>query len=87
MAQSPWPGVSSQSLHHSVLPTWNQTGPRRAGPAASLVSGLPKGTGLFWHLPPLSWSPSCPTALHNGANSVLLPPPGTVGNEAGCQEE
>lgn len=53
-------------------------GPLPAPSAASVASWWPKENGLFWHLPPLSWSPSSPAALHSGANSVLLPPPGTL---------
>lgn len=66
---------------------WEPRRTSQAGSAPSQVSGLPEETGLFWHLPPLSWSPSSPAALHSGTNSVLLHPPGTLGSGAGGGQE
>lgn len=85
-AEVPEPRVShSPCVHGSVALPGNHAG--QAGhsqlPAPSVASEWPEEAGLFWHLPPLSWSPSSPAALHSGANSVLLPPPGTLAARLG----
>lgn len=83
-----WVSCWRTQVRHSCLGASGQPLPATihhvAGPGGAPC--LEEGTGLFWLLPPLSWSPGFPAALHSGANSVAQPPPGAQAAAAWVEE-